>query len=185
MSEATEGMTENRTVRLLVKPGIVIAGYVAAMLIANAAVNARFLHQSADAQNSPGMYAWGDLILFLEVFGLGAIIPTGLALYFLRPIRIFWPLFSLAAVAFAVTGLGAFAATGLWNQQPSNSPLGLLAAIGGLREMLSPAAAVIFLLATFAAPGRRPRLILLVAILIEAPLGIYSFHQWFAPIHVL
>jgi hypothetical protein len=171
-------------VRLLAKPGIVIAGYVVAMLIANAAVNARLVHHSADAQNSPGMYAWGDLILFLEVFGLAAIIPTGLALYFLRPIRIFWPLFSLAAVAFAVTGTCAFAADALWSRLPPHSLLGLLAAIGGLREMLSPAAAVIFLLAIFAAPGRRPRLILLVATIIEAPLGIYSFHQWFAPFNV-
>ncbi len=96
-----------RTIRTLAKWGVVIAGYAAAGLIATAAVNARYLHQSAQAQASPGMCAWGDFVLFLEVFGLGAILPTALALYFLRPIRLFWILSSIAALAFAATGLGA------------------------------------------------------------------------------
>ncbi len=72
-----------RTTCPLVKCAVVIAGDAAACLIANAAVNARDLRMSAQAQDSPGTYAWGDIILFLGVFGLGAILPTGLVLYFL------------------------------------------------------------------------------------------------------
>jgi len=174
----------HRTIRTLAKPCVVITGYGAAAFIAHIAVNIRFLHQSGWAQNSPGMYAWGDLILFLEVFGLAAILPTALALYFLRPIRIFWPVSSVAALAFAATGICATIVVALLDEQPSNSLPGLLAAIGGLREMVSPAAAVAFLLATLLAPTPRPRLALLVATAIEGPLGIYSFLRWFAPIHV-
>ena len=178
-------MNEARTIRTIAKPGIVIAGYVAAVIIATVAVNLRFLHQSAQAQNSPGMYAWGDLILFLEVYGLVAIVPTALALYFLRPIRTFWTAFSIGALAFAVTGSLAALMVALGYRETTQSFLAILAAFGALREMMSPAAAVIFVLATLTAPTRRPRLVLLVAAVIEGDLGLYSFFQWFAPIHVL
>jgi hypothetical protein len=176
-----------RTIRTFARWGIVIAGYGTALFIAYAAVNARFLHQSAQAQASPGMYAWGDLILFLEVFGLGAIVPTGLALYLLRPIRIFWILFSIAAMAFAATGLVAALIVAVASQldhEPTQYLLRLLAAIGVLREMMSPAA-VVFVLATFTAPTRRIRLLLLAATVVEGSIGLYSFYRWFAPIHVL
>lgn len=131
------------------------------------------------------MYAWGDLILFLEVFGLVAIVPTALALYFLRPIATFWTVLSIAALAFAMTGPCAALMVALGYRQTTPSLLAFLAAIGALREMTSPPAAVIFVLATFAAPTRRPRLALLAAAVIEGTLGLYSFFQWFAPIHVL
>jgi hypothetical protein len=39
--------------------------------------------QGSIAQASSGMYAFGDLILFIGVFGVLALIPTGLAAYFL------------------------------------------------------------------------------------------------------
>jgi hypothetical protein len=177
-----------RTTRPLAKCAIVIAGYAAACLIANAFVNARDLRMSAQAQDSPGMYAWGDLILFLEVFGLGAILPTGLALYFLRPIQGFWIMFTIGAVAFAATGLGAALIVALTSRlvhDQTRSLANILAAIGGLREMMSPAAGVTFLLATLTAPTRRIRLALLAVTLIEGSLGLYSFFRWFAPFHVL
>jgi hypothetical protein len=67
-----------------VKAGIVVAGYVAAFLIAWAAVA---LHMAAtnqaEASAASGMYAFGDLILFVAVFGAVALLPTGAAAYFL------------------------------------------------------------------------------------------------------
>ena len=63
--------------------GLVIGGYLLACLIASGAVYAyQSLNQSA-AQASAGMYAFGDLILFVAIFGVLALLPTGLALYFL------------------------------------------------------------------------------------------------------
>ena len=64
--------------------GLVIGGYVAACLVASGVVyvNELFI-QNAAAQASAGMYAFGDLILFIGLFGFLALFPTGLALYFL------------------------------------------------------------------------------------------------------
>lgn len=68
----------------LSKVGIVMGGYVLACLIASGVVYVYDMFtQNAASQASSGMYAFGDLILFVGVFGVLALIPTGLALYFL------------------------------------------------------------------------------------------------------
>lgn len=67
----------------LAKLCLVIGGFLSACLIASGAVYAyQSFTQSAAAQASAGMYAFGDLILFVEIFGILALLPTGLALYF-------------------------------------------------------------------------------------------------------
>jgi hypothetical protein len=64
----------------------VTAGYVAAFLMASAAVAIRVASTSGpDAQASSGMYAFGDALLFVAVCGVAALVPTGVALFFLRP----------------------------------------------------------------------------------------------------
>ncbi len=66
------------------KLGLVIAGYLAACLLASGVVYVyQLLTDNAAAQASSGMYAFGDLLLFLGMFGILALFPTGLALYFL------------------------------------------------------------------------------------------------------
>ena len=68
----------------LAKLGLVIGGYAAACLIASGVVYVwELFTQGPIAQASSGMYAFGDLLLFIGIFGLLALIPTGLALYFL------------------------------------------------------------------------------------------------------
>ena len=68
----------------LAKMGFVISGYVMACLIAVGAVYINTLFTDpAVLQASSGMSAFGDLILFIGVFGLLALFPTGLMLYFL------------------------------------------------------------------------------------------------------
>ena len=67
---------------------VVAGGYVAAILIAVVTVSARNLSiDPAVALASSGMYAFGDALLFVAVFGVLSLIPTGAALYFLRPYR--------------------------------------------------------------------------------------------------
>jgi hypothetical protein len=58
--------------KTLVKPGVVLAGYVAAFLVADAALYLRELQMPAEAKTSVGVYAFGDLILFVEVLGVSA-----------------------------------------------------------------------------------------------------------------
>ncbi len=66
------------------KLGLVIGGYVTACLVAMGAVYVNSLFtQNAMAQASAGMYAFGDLILFVSIFSFLALLPTGLAVYFL------------------------------------------------------------------------------------------------------
>ena len=92
--------------KCLVKCGAVLAGYIIAWVAASTAVAIRVADtQGPDAQASAGMYAFGDLILFLGVFGILELFPTGLALYFLRRFERFWTVFSAAVLAFSVTGL--------------------------------------------------------------------------------
>lgn len=68
----------------LSKLGLVLGGYAVAVVVAYAAVYVNSLLTPADpAQASAGMQAFGDFILFVGVFGLLAVIPTGLGLYFL------------------------------------------------------------------------------------------------------
>lgn len=66
----------------LAKLGFVIGGYVVACLVAYGAVYINDLFMDP-AVASGGMSAFGDLILFVGVFGVLALFPTGLALYFL------------------------------------------------------------------------------------------------------
>ena len=66
------------------KLGVVIGGYVAAGIFAYGAVYINDLFMDPTVlQSSGGMSAFGDLILFIGVFGLLALIPTGLGVYFL------------------------------------------------------------------------------------------------------
>jgi hypothetical protein len=66
------------------KLGLVIGGYMAACLAAGLVVYVyQLFTQDTAAQASAGMYAFGDLLLFIGVFGVLALFPTRLALYFL------------------------------------------------------------------------------------------------------
>ena len=77
-----------RTMSIITKVGLVIAGYVAACFLASGVVYVdRLFTSTAVTQASSGMYAFGDLLLFVGMFGVLALLPTGLALYFL--IRVF------------------------------------------------------------------------------------------------
>ena len=68
----------------LAKLGLVIGGYVVACLVAYGAVYINDLFMDpAVLQASGGMSAFGDLILFVGVFGVLALLPTGLGIFFL------------------------------------------------------------------------------------------------------
>jgi hypothetical protein len=68
----------------LTKFGLVFLGYILACLAASGVASMyQRLTQDPAAQSSAGMYAFGDLLLFIGVFGLLMIVPTGLAIYYL------------------------------------------------------------------------------------------------------
>src|SRR5262245_37569935 len=95
--------------RLLIKVGLVAAGYIGAFAIAWAVVAVHIATtQGPDRRDYAAMFDFGDTLLFLGAFGLAAVVPTGAALFFLRPYRWFWRALSIAAMAMAATAAAAF-----------------------------------------------------------------------------
>src|SRR5205085_911299 len=68
----------------ILKVAIVAGGYLLAFLMASAAVALHAaLTRESGAQASGGMSAFGDLVLFVAVFGAVALVPTSAAAFFL------------------------------------------------------------------------------------------------------
>ncbi len=168
--------------KALIKFALVVAGYVAAVLLASAAVAVRIANTSGpDAQASAGMYAFGDGLLFIAVFSAVAIFPTGLALWFLRPYRWFWIALSITALMIAATGFLAAAINGVASHLtlPRESPLMIGAALAVLRMLLAPPLAAAFGLAGVIASNRASRWSLLAAAGTEAAVAGYAVLHWF------
>lgn len=164
--------------RPLAKAGLVALGYVGALLVALAVVAFRVVTTSGpEAQASSGMYAFGDAVLFVNVFGVLALVPTVAALYFLRPHRPFWTALAIVAIAVALTGIAAavvFAA----GRHETSSTLAAWTALAVLRILGAPLLAIGWLACGLMAPARGPRLVLLAAVLLEAGTSAYGAFIW-------
>jgi len=152
------------------KAGIVFGGYAAAFLLAVAAFEVRqwMAANNLDSQASSGMSAFGDSVVFVFVFGVAALVPTGLTLYFLRPVRRFWTVASIGALVFAATGMAA--AVLFWttrSQPPGNSPFSLAAEMSLGRMLVSPLITAAFLVCAGFAPATGPRRAFALAALCE------------------
>jgi hypothetical protein len=166
----------------LLKVAVVAGGYIAAFLIAYAAVAIRVANTSGpDAQASSGMYAFGDAVLFVAVFGVAALVPTGAALFFLRPYRRFWTVLSALGLAVAVTGVTAALLFAVGRHATSSS-LATWAGLSVLRILVAPLLALTFLVCTVLSPYRSPRLTCLAATVMEAAVSIYGGFVWFVPL---
>ena len=161
------------------KIGIVLGGYLGSLLLATAAMYLRMLATEYDpaAQAASGMYAFGDSIVFVFVFGFGGLVPTGFAFYFLRPVKRFWTLLSILGVAVASTALIGVTAMFAERLAPQPGFLELAAMFGVERMLLTPPLAALFLLAALFAPSRRPRWILALAACAEC-LAALSWLGW-------
>jgi hypothetical protein len=164
----------------LLKAFAILVGYSAALFAACAAVYVRQLNTGPDVQADAGMYAWGDAMLFGAVFGSVALFPTGLGLYFLRPLRVFWTMLAIAALALAVTGPVCAAVLELLRPRP-NPPAFLLLfdSLSLFRTLAAPLLAPAFLLCACLAPTRFARWALLGATALEGSVAAYSLVHWF------
>ena len=163
------------------KVALVVAGYVAALLAACAAEVVRQIQTSGpDVQASAGMAAFGDVALFLAVFGGLSLIPTALALWFLRPYRKFWIAFSLLSLAVAAMGP---VATWMVVLDPAQQPRGWFWDIAGpfwiLRVLGAPLFAFGFFVCAVVAPCRGPRWALLTVAAVDAVLSACVFIHLF------
>jgi hypothetical protein len=114
------------------------------------------------------MYAFGDSLLFLAVFGVIAVVPTGTGLFFLRPYRRFWSVLSVVTLGLAVTSCAAALVYTIaaW---PSVAGPGLHAwsAFAVLRLLIAPLLINFYVLAALFTPERRSRLMLSGAAVLE------------------
>jgi hypothetical protein len=158
---------------------IVVGGYAAALLIALAVTRAHIVATSGPQwQDMSGMLAFGDTVLFVGVFGLTAVPATSALLFFLRPIRAFWQIAAVVALAIATTGIVALVAY--------LTTAGAVAAPGWsvlapLRVLLAPLLGAAFFLSLLFAPTRSGRLAFLAATLIEAVVFLWVAVIWWRP----
>ena len=156
---------------IALKIGVVLAGYVLALLVACVTVYIRVLLTQGDmAQASAGMCAFGDVLCFAAVFGMLSLVPTGLALCFLRSFKSLWTALSVAALALAL--LGPVAATMLQPYQADS----MIAAHVWLGQVLgAPLLALGFLVGAVLGPTPRARWMMFAAALIEGLVSAYVF----------
>jgi hypothetical protein len=155
--------------RALAKVGLVGTGYIGAVAVAWAVVAVHIATtQGPDRRDYAAMFDFGDTLLFLGVFGLAAVLPTGAALFFLRPYRWFWRALSIAALVIAASAAAAFVVMLVWRGAGARSVASAAAAVASLRILIAPLFALAFAVSTVFAPSRNPRLALLAATAIEA-----------------
>jgi hypothetical protein len=158
------------------KLSLVFGGYAAAFL--GAATASYALAWVGKSQGtSGGMQAFGDLLGFLAIFGVLALAPTALALYFLRPVEKFWSLLSIASLALAATGVVAAILIG----SPHWSQWAILAVgfFGLLLVLGAPLLGIGFLVCAAIAPRPHSRWLLLASSGIEFCVGAYVFLSLF------
>jgi hypothetical protein len=156
---------------------IVVGGYAVALLTALAVTGANVVATSGPAwQGSSGMLAFGDTALFAGVFAVTAMPATCAALFFLRPVRRFWHVASIVALAIAATALAALV---YYLVSPSTgAALGAWSALALIRILLAPLLSATFFLALLFAPTRPARLALLAASVIEAGVFVWVALAW-------
>lgn len=148
------------SLRPATKIGAVVLGLLAAFGIAwLAAAIRQATTQGPEAQATSGMYAAGDAMLCVLVFGLLALVPLAFGLYWLRPVAMFWSVFAWSAVSFAATAFGALVACSMLSPFSGTWPV-LLAE---LRLGLTPLTALAMFVSGLFAPQRRARGMLLAA----------------------
>jgi hypothetical protein len=167
----------------ITKISVVIGGYIAAILLAAVIVAIHMAFMSGpDAQAASGMYAFGDMLLFLGVFGIAALVPTGIALFFLRPYRAFWSILSGLGIIIALTSIVAAVLYEFSRHRAVPSPLDSWVAFSMLGILVAPLLAFVFLICAALSAYRIPRLTFLAATAMEGAVTGYMAIVWFSPL---
>jgi hypothetical protein len=165
---------------------LIAAGYVLCVVAGFAVVTVNELLMPADvAQGSPGMVAFGDMVLFVLVTGFVGVVPTWflLRLFIAKAPRALLAIVLLVAAMGPVSWLAVRHMAGGLN--PPNAPvavsqlLGLFIAFVAIpRMVLGPVLLVIEAATFLLVHGRVTRALLAVAMLMDlVPLGMFAFHM--------
>jgi hypothetical protein len=163
------------------KIAVVLAGYAAAI---GAAAIAAWAYDKRVASlpydTSGGMYAGGQMMCSVAAFLCVALVPTLLALWFLRGHEGFWNVVAVASLAFAAVGLLAVLMP-LVSTSTRNVALALLGLFGLVQLLGVPLWLLAFGLFAWLAPTRQSRHKLLSAVAIELVIGVCALVHWLAP----
>ena len=106
-----------------IKAGAILAGYCLAIFVAAGVVVVHYtLTDGPEAEAESGMRAAGDAFLFIAVFGAMAVVPTVMALRFLRGSGWFWRALAGLALVVACAGIAACVVFGLERLRPFGAP---------------------------------------------------------------
>src|SRR5580704_9398721 len=168
------------------RPALIAAGYALCVVAGLAAVTVNELRMPADvAQGSPGMVAFGDMILFVLVAGFVGLAPT----WFLLKLFIEKAPRALLVIALLVAALGPASWLAVRHMagaaSPPNAPeaisqlLGLFIAFVAIPRMVfGPVLLVIEAAAFFLVRERVTRALLVAAMLMDlVPLGMFALHM--------
>jgi hypothetical protein len=153
------------------RPAIVLAGYAVAFAAALIVVDLRLRANAGNPDAQGGMQAFGDALTFIFVFGMVALLPTALALHYLRPLQKFWRALSAGALALAATGLAAALVILLSKQPQWQSVMTLPAVFAVLRLLLAPVIGPTLIVCAIFAPDIRARWRLGIAAAVECAAG--------------
>lgn len=150
------------------KVAIVLAGYAVALVASVGFVALYDRHfTSADNQTMGGMIAGAEFMYGTGVFLLIGLVPTSLALWWLRKSRAAWAWFTGLGLAFAFSGFASVVVT-LTLREPPRALPAVLASVFGVAQMLgSPLWVGGFGLFALLAPARDLRRGLLIAAGVE------------------
>jgi hypothetical protein len=162
------------------KVGIVLGGYVAAFI---ASIVAGWLYNwrvsKLPYDTSGGMYAGGEMIQSLAAFFLVALVPTVLALWFLRGNDRFWNTVAGAALVFAVVGLFAVVSPMVIPERVG--VMLFLSLIAVMHLLGAPLWFLSFGVFALLAPTRATRRKMTLAVIIEGVTGICCLIHWLVP----
>jgi hypothetical protein len=162
--------------------GIVCVGYLLAFVAGGVAGHLYNVRVSAlPYDTSGGMFAAGEFMSELAAFLVVALVPTLLALWFLRGNKRLWQAIAIAALGFAIAGLLAVLMPPLIHDMSTN-PVVLGIELLSLAHLLGmPLWTMAFVLFAFLAPTRPARRLLIAAIGVELVVGVCAAFHWFVP----
>jgi hypothetical protein len=164
------------------KVGIVVGGYVAAIV---AGIAAGWFYDwrvsKLPYDTSGGMYAAGETLQSLAAFLVVALVPTLLGLWFIRAHTGFWKQVANASLVFAVAGLIAVLTPLVTHAQTSNVAL-MLVELFALAQLLGvPLWSGAFALFTLLAPTHEIRRRMVLALGVELVIGVFAAIHWVVP----
>jgi hypothetical protein len=165
---------------------LIAAGYALCVVAGCAAVTVNELRMPEDvAQGSPGMVAFGDMILFVLVAGFVGLVPT----WFLLKLFLEKAPRALLVIALLVAAMGPVSWLAVRHMAAGLNPPNMPEAVGALlglfiafvaipRMVFGPVLLVIEGAAFFLVRGRVTRALLVVAMLMDlVPLGMFALHM--------